>query len=195
MEYYEIDKWHKVPKLPLSKEFARELGHYGTPGPAFLDELTQTLKGRKVLEVFSGNGRLAGELASRGVEVTATTLFSSHDKHEAGLYYPVRALDAESAVAELGHNHDVLLVCWPVASFAAVRAAALWGPDKDIVYLGEVSDYTQGLLGGCATDEFFEHITVVRTFDSHIPRNMIESAFIGRFRREHLPLLGKNYFE
>ena len=36
------------------------------------------------------------------------------------------------------------------------------GPEKEIPYLGEVTDYSRGHLGGCATDEFFERMQFTR---------------------------------
>lgn len=193
MDYIQTNDGQRLPRLPLGGAFSRALGNYGTPKAPFINELVRFLKGRKVLEIFAGNGRLAGELAARGIDVTATTLFSSHDRHEYGLYYPVSNTDACSAVRQFGTEHDVLLICWPTTTYDVLRAVALWGEEKDIVYIGEVTDYTKHNLGACATDEFFEHIEVMRTFDSHEPRNMLESAFIGRFRSEATPLPGKDY--
>lgn len=195
VEYYETNDGQKLRRLPLGGEFSRALGNYGTPNAEFLCDLVKVLQGRKVLEIFAGNGRLAGELDAQGITVTATTVFSSHDKHEDGLYYPVLNLDASAAVRQFQADHDVLLICWPTTTPEVLRAIALWGEDRDIVYIGEVTDYTKHMLGACATDEFFEHIQVTHVFGSHVPRNMLESAFIGRFRAERTPLPGKNYAE
>jgi hypothetical protein len=191
VNYYET-KDGKLPHLALPDDYVKHMGTYWRPNAAFLEELADFLRGRKVLEVCAGNGLLAAHLAARGISVTATTILSGHDRHEAGLYHPVTELDAVSAVEDLGDEHDVLLVCWPLPTHAVVRAAARWGSERDIVYIGEVTDYTRHNLSGCATDEFFEHITVERPFSKYKTTNEMESAFVCRFRDERRPLPGKD---
>jgi hypothetical protein len=192
VEYYETKDGQKLPCLALPDGYEKLRATYWRPNPGFLAELANYLQGRKVLEIFAGNGHLAGHLSARGVSITATSVYSAHDLHEAGLYHPVTEMDAIDAVAELGDDHDVLLVCWPTTTGAVFRAAEQWGTEKDIVFIGEVTDYTRGLLGGCATDRFFEHITQTRVFSMYETTNMLESAFVCRFREEHRPLPGKD---
>ena len=155
-------------------------GVFWTPNAEFVDELAQFLQQQKVLEIFSGNGYLAGLLSNKGITVTATTRFSGHDSHEAGIYHPVEELDAVTAVRAYGDEHDVLLMSWPTVTNSALYAAAEWGGDRDIIFLGEVTDYTKGNLGGCATDAFWEHMNFTGRFTSY-RGNMLEAALVGRF--------------
>lgn len=124
---------------------------------------------------------MAALLNHAGVAITATTRFSSHDAHAHGLYFPVLESDAPRAVGALGRDHDVLLMSWPTVTEAALVAAYRWGFEKHIVFIGEVTDYSKGHLGGCATDEFFEAIEVVHRFESY-RGNMLEAAFVCRLK-------------
>jgi len=137
----------RTPDAPVA------FGHFT---PSFLDDLADLLAGKRVLEVFAGNGLLAASLAQRGIAITATSLFSGHDGHRAGLLYPVIELDAVAAVHAFGNDADILLMSWPTTTDAAAVAALVWGPVRDIIFIGEVTDYGKGHLGGCATDLFFE---------------------------------------
>lgn len=166
-------------KLPLPKTVERVPGSFWRPNPHFVDELAAALAGRKVLEIFAGNGYLAALLKSRGVEVTPTTIFATHDHHASGCYCPVEELEASQAVAKYGASHGVLLICWPTVTDAVLRAALKWGPEKDIVFIGEWADSSRGLLGGCANDEFFAELQVVHTWDSY-KGNMLETAVTAR---------------
>lgn len=177
--------------LPLSPQCERKLGTYWQSTPGFVKELAAYLEGRKVLEIFAGNGYLAGYLAARGIDVTATTIFSSHDAHGKGLYYPVQSLSASDAVREFGASHDVLLVCWPTATPAVLSAALQWGAEKPIVFIGEITDYTTGMLGGCATDEFFEHLRITERFSSYVTRKSFEHAVVGYIASSPVTSIGR----
>jgi hypothetical protein len=165
--------------LPLPAECARVPGNFWRPNEAFVSELATYLKGRRVLEIFAGNGYLAAQLAARGISVTSTTLFASHDAHNQGLYHPVEFLEAFAAVTRHGESHDVLLVSWPTVTDAVLHAAQAWGPDRDIVFIGEVTDYSKNHLGGCATDEFFECVSFTHTFEAY-QGNALEAAHVAR---------------
>jgi len=160
-------------------------GAYWTPNLQFVDELGEFLKGKRVLEVFAGNGFLASLLAARGVSVRATTQFSGHDAHQHGLYHDVEDVDAVTAVRQYGHEHDVLLMCWPTVTPAALLAVAEWGADRDLVFIGEVTDYEKGHFGGCATDEFFACMAFTQRFTSY-RGNMLEAALVGRLHLDAL---------
>lgn len=168
-----------LPLPALNKPVA---GTYWTPSAKFVKELSYFLEERSVLEVFAGNGLLAGHLAENGVHVTATSLLSSIDAHERGVYHKVEDIKATTAVANYGLTHDVLLMCWPMPTMDAVRAARAWGPGRDIIFIGEVTDYSKNHLGGCATDEFFEEVVFTRRFEHHVPRNVMEQAVVCRLR-------------
>lgn len=169
-----------LTRLQLPAGYRRELGVYWKPSAAFVDELVQFLGGARVLEVFAGNGYLAALLAARGINIKATTRFAGHDGHDSGVYFDVEGMDAITAVRTYGRQRDVLLMSWPTVTPAALSAVEQWGADKDIVYIGEVTDYSKLQLGGCATDAFFEQVRVTRRFESY-KGNFIESALVGRF--------------
>jgi hypothetical protein len=167
--------------LPLPAQPGRVPGVFWRPSLAFLDQLAAFLQGKRVLEIFAGNGYLAGLLAARGIAITATSLRSGHDCHARGLYHPVTALPAAQAVAELGQEHDVLLVCWPTVTPEVLRAATTWGAGRDIVFIGEVTDYSRGHLGGCATDEFFDAIDATHRFNAY-QGSPLEQAMVCRLK-------------
>lgn len=169
----------ELKKLPLPAGCARVPGAYWTPSAAFVDELVQFLGDRLVLEVFAGNGYLAALLANRGVRITATSLFTGHDAHERGVYYDVKELAAVDAVRQEGARHEVLLLSWPTVTPAALAAVEAWGPGRDVVFVGEITDYAKGHLGGCATDEFFERVAFHHQFKSY-KGTMLEAAMVGR---------------
>jgi hypothetical protein len=146
----------------------------------FLYDLAAALRGQRVLEVFAGNGLMAASLASRGVQITATSLFSGHDGHERGLHHPVLEVDAVTAVTTYGADCDVLLMSWPTATRAAAACVAAWGTQRDIVFIGEVTDHACGHLGGCASDDFFELTDIQSRFLSYHPGNMLDHALVLR---------------
>jgi hypothetical protein len=167
-------------QIALPAQVDRVAGCYWTPNALFVQELATFLKGKPVLEIFAGNGYLAAQLAALGVDITATSIHSSHDCHEAGFYHPVVEMRATQAVAEFGEANQVLLVCWPTVTMAVLQAALLWGAARDIVFIGEITDYSQGHLGGCATDEFFDAIEVTHRFATYQGRNPLEHAIVCR---------------
>lgn len=149
----------------LSLSQADRAGVFFQPQAAFLDELAQYLAGKRVLEVFAGNGLLAAHLAERKVMVTATSLFSGMDCSINGLYHPVEELSAVDAAGKYRETHDVLLMSWPTVTDEAYWAARIMG--KPVVIIGEYTDYAQSLLGGCATDEFWARATTVKVFSTY----------------------------
>jgi hypothetical protein len=172
-----------LPQLPLPVSAKKVKGLFWEPNTKFVNALATFLKKRKVLEIFAGNGYLAGLLHEQGIRVTATTRFSEHDAHEHGLYHPVENLDAVTAVSLYGDKHDVLLICWPTVTSAVLHAVREWGTEKDVVFIGEVSDATQKLYGGCATDLFFERMAFTHRFESY-KGNMLEAALVGRLKTD-----------
>lgn len=148
--------------------------------PAFVSEMATHLHGKKVLEIFAGNGLLAHDLTRHGVEIRATSLFMSHDWHEHGFHHPVVEMDAVTAVETLGDDHDVLLASWPVVSHAMLQAAQVWGSTKPILYIGEMPRAELGMAGlpGCASDEFFEAVTVVHEFTAYERRSGLDRAVV-----------------
>lgn len=176
--------------LPLPASHFDVRGRYWRANEAFIDELTEALMGQRVLEVFAGNGYLAGLLASRGIDIVATSVWSSMDAHDDGIYHPVIELDAVAAVEAHHGDRDVLLMCWPTVTERAVQAAMRWqelrgGP---IAYIGEVTDHEKGHLGGCATDAFHALFEPEKVFESY-RGNEMERACLGRIRKPDLNMV------
>ena len=170
------------PRLPLPDYPVLRPGVYWKPNSAFLDELAAHLRGRRVLEIFSGNGYLAAWLQSRGVDVLPTTRFSGHDAHDQGLYCDVLAMEASEAVERFAAQRDVLLACWPTATEAVLHAVRRWDASKPVIFIGEVTNHDKGLLGGCASDAFFAAIDIGHRFE-HYHGNMLEAAFECRLKQ------------
>jgi hypothetical protein len=159
---------------------------WGTFTEPFLDELADWIGGRRVLEVMAGNGLLASRLASRCVEIRATSLFQGHDGHERGLHHAVEEISAMGAIAAHGADADILLVSWPPASEALTKAITLWDSLKPIVFIGEVTDLVRNHLGGCASDAFFEVTEPRHRFERYESRNMLEQAVVLHVKPERL---------
>ena len=182
----------KVLKLlPLPKSSGDVIGLYWRPNDQFVHYLAAALQGKRVLEIFAGNGYLAGLLKEKGVDIMATSILSSMDAHEVGVYHPVENMDALEAVRVHGDANDVLLMCWPTVTNQALYAAEEWG-DKPIVFIGEFTDYEKNHLGGCATDEFFERFSMTREFTCY-NGNMLEKAAMGVLLPELLNQSRKKY--
>src|SRR5690606_38811446 len=101
-----------------------------------------------------------------------------------GLYHPVEELRASEAVAKYGEQYDVLLLCWPPVTEEAYYAAAKF--DKDVLIIGEYTNYAANMLGGCATDAFWAHAESVLEFSSYCGR-YAEKAQIVRMRDSPCP--------
>jgi hypothetical protein len=140
---------------------------WGTFDDAFIDELAAYLRGNGVLEVFAGNGLLTSILRLRGVDSHSTTLFRTHDGHEDGIFGGPEVMDARDAATKYRNSHDVLLMSWPPPDEAAMQASILWGEQRPIVFVGEVTDLAAGRLGGCASDLFFELSEETSVFESY----------------------------
>lgn len=154
-------------RIPLGVGVRHPVGVYWRPNHAFVEELSNYLAGKRVLELFSGNGYLAGLLAERGVNIRATSRLTGHDAHERGMFFEVEELEAREAVIKHGEGADVLLICWPTTTPAVMRAARQWGPDKPMVYIGELGDIDNGVYAGCASDEFFAALRHGRKFEAY----------------------------
>lgn len=151
---------------------------------SFINELSDYLKGKRVLEVFSGNGYMASLLKENGIAVKATSLPSSHDCHSMGFFTDVQNIEAVEAVRQYGGDFDVLLMCWPTTTPRAFMAATVWGTQKPIVFIGEISNAKEKIYGGCATDEFFEGTHIERVFKSY-NGNIIETAAVVKLNHSH----------
>lgn len=156
---------------------------FGKFTPDFVADLADRLAGKRILEVFAGNGLFASLLAAKGVTITATSWFTGHDGHEEGMHYPVIEMDAVHAVHQFGKDSDVLLMSWPTVTEAVLLAVVAWGTEKDIIFIGEWTDYKRNHLGGCATDAFFESVEVIEEIRSYQSRNVMERAVVLRLKK------------
>ncbi|MDK9789754.1 hypothetical protein [Vibrio sp. D431a] len=157
--------------------------------PAFIDELATELQGKKVLEIFAGNGFLANELSLRGVDVKATSILSSMDGHDVNLYCEVENIDAIEAVHKYGASHDVLLMSFPTVTESAIKAVFEWGEARDVVYIGERStrtEHQQGFLAGCASDSLHYSLIEHKRFSTYETTSPIKMAIRGKFDRTKL---------
>lgn len=155
---------------------ANNTGVYFHNSVPFIRELADYLQDKRVLEVFAGNGLLAGLLAAEGVQIKSTSHHSGSDGHHHGFYYPVENLSAVEAVSRYGDSHDVLLMSWPTVTEAAYKAAALM--NKPIVVIGEVTNYARNELGGCATDFFWACAQTIKTFHSYQGRGLDKAQVV-----------------
>lgn len=161
---------------------------WGNVDDTFADTLARWIAGRRVLEVFAGNGLLARLLADRGVDIVSTSLFSGHDGHDRGMHFDVLEMEASHAAMAFGDERDILLMCWPTADQGALRCLAEWDPAKPVLFIGEVTDLSLGYmgLGGCASDEFFEATDEVSVIGDYTPRSNLDRASIRIISPERL---------
>jgi hypothetical protein len=163
---------------------------YWKPNLEFISELTDYLSNKKVLEIFAGNGYLASLLKDKNIDIKATSILSGMDGHNIKLFDNVENIKASSAVSIYKNDYDVLMLCWPTTTEDAVKAILSWGPDKDIVFIGEYTDYSKHQLGGCATDLFFEITEDIHTFQSY-KGNIYEKASVMRLKKDYLDTIIK----
>lgn len=151
---------------------------WGTFTDDFIDELVDWIDDRTVLEIFAGNGLLASLLSAKGIDIIATSQFSSHDGHERGMLHTVEEMSAADAVGVYGPGRDILLRSWPTATRGAFHAISRWVAEKPIVFIGETTNKAIGHLAGCADDDFFEVTDEVGSFSSYRARNSMERASV-----------------
>lgn len=182
----------KQQYIDLPENFEPARGQFLKLNEDFVQALSNELQGLKVLEVFSGNGLLAAHLRNRGVEVIATSRLSGHDAHEYGMYTQVEQIEALDSVLKYGHECDVLLMAWPVATNHAFHAAAAWhvnrkdeGRIAPIVFIGERTNYAKNHLGGCADDDFHEVFEEGKAIAGY-RGNYMEIANVGRLNEDKL---------
>lgn len=165
------------------------LRSWGTFAETFVGELSTWIGERKVLEVFAGNGLLASKLAAKGVDVLATSLYKEYDGSRRDFPVDVYERDARDAVIEFGEGRDLLLMCWPTTTEAAAASALLWGQDRPIVFIGEVTDLARGHYGGCATDLFFDMTEEMQVFSTYrSEKSGLDRAAIRKTRPNALEL-------
>lgn len=125
--------------------------------------LADHIAGRHCLQVFAGRGWLAQALSDHGVQITATSRFSTNDGSNGGLVYDVMDISAREAVQRF--DFEVLIFGWPPANEEAAEVlleAVRMGRQFEIVFIGEPYSTNPAFLSGTASDRFFELTEVVK---------------------------------
>lgn len=143
----------------------------------FIEELARYLKGKRVLEVYSGNGFAAKRLSDLGVDIKATGLSSSYFSSDSYVY-PIEEMESSDATLKY-QDHDILLMMWPEANADATIAYLNFINDfsrpKEVIFIGEYSSIEKKIWGGCATDEFFLMTNIKHEFQKY-KGNHVEKA-------------------
>lgn len=169
------------------------LGQFGSFDDDFCAEVARITEGKRVLEIFAGNGLLANKLANLGCSITSTSILSGMDAHDVNLFFDVENIDCITAVQKYKDSHDFLLISWPTVTRAAVDSLSIWGEEKPIIYIGEshmVDPETKGLVG-CATDDFHESLTDIHLISPFKTNRAKERAFIAK----HSNVAHKKYLD
>lgn len=164
-----------------------EQGMWAIVDRCWTAELAQWLGTQRVLEIMAGRGWLAKALTLHGIQVSASDDGSWADRQTSLIpLCPVQSLDALAAVRTLGEQAEVLLVSWPPAGDPAIcQAAAAWGSDRPIVYIGE------GRGGRNAPAAFFDAFQIVEGLEFSLPSwyGFHDAVWIGHYR---VPLNGSS---
>lgn len=166
-------------------DYSNSIGTFFSPSELFADELAHHLEGKRVLEVFGGNGLLSKQLNIRGIEVKCTSIHHDMDGYRHNPFYEVENISGYNAVRKYGGDFDVLLMSYPTADSGALRAIIAWGEDKPIIYIGERTTFSDGKypnisdLAGCACDDFHKYLSPSKFFKSYTPRGHLACAFSG----------------
>lgn len=118
----------------------------------FLDELSEFLKGKKVLEIMSGTGFLASQLRLRGVDIIATDDMTGIYDFKTIHIDDIEAIDCVDAIDKYHKDINYVIMSWPEMSNDAARALrSCYEYDIPLIYIGEFSK------NGCTADaEFYE---------------------------------------
>ena len=158
------------------KDDCNAMGMWGIVDKQTATKLASIIGQRSVLEVMAGVGWLAKALSEQGVNIKATDNLSWQERHNHTKIHRVYRMRAETAVKKHGHKYDILLVSWPPhGNEDFVKAAELWGPNKDIIFIGEGE-------GGCTgSDKFWWHFKIKKTLRiPHWP-GIHDYCYIGRY--------------
>lgn len=125
----------------------------------YAEQMANFLKGKKVLEVMSGNGFFSRMLKEKGVDLISTDLYVGND-NPYGLVKvldkDIERIDAIEAVEKYGKEVDYLIMSWPPYNkpigSQVVKKIKEVCPNVKIIYIGETE-------GGCTADDYFFEIT------------------------------------
>ena len=143
------DFWSRVPGIDRWHFMEECRSKYGWCIPSE-EALTAIREYGPFLEIGSGNGYWAYEMAKRGIDITPTDK-NPMDPHWfkpplRKQWYPVFKTDAVQAVET--YDRPGLLLCWPSYSESWAYDALLKFRGKYVVYVGEG-------YGGCTADDKF----------------------------------------
>ncbi|WP_415913402.1 hypothetical protein [Neptuniibacter sp. QD37_11] len=142
-----------------TRPYLRSQCVFGHITPELILSLKKYIGSRKVLEVYAGQGYLTYYLREQGITIQATSLFNSHDATWLrGTKTRVEEKSCLSAVKEYSGLFDILLVVWPTTDEDLAKSVQYLSKDIPIIFIGEITDYDQNFLGGCATDKFFAQV-------------------------------------
>lgn len=117
--------------------------------------IADRLCGKRVLEVGAGQGWLAYNLMSLGVNIIPTDLAPNKDNPYWGDNYSpfVEIVEKTATQAVKEYEFDVLLMSWPsYKEDWAYEAICALPPGKSFLYIGEEDG------GCCGTSQFFDQI-------------------------------------
>ena len=125
----------------------------------YVEQMANFLKGKKVLEVMSGNGFFSRMLKEKGVNLISTDLYVGND-NPYGLVKvldkDIERIDAIEAVEKYGKEVDYVIMSWPPYNkpigSQVVKKIKEVCPNVKIIYIGETE-------GGCTADDYFFEIT------------------------------------
>lgn len=128
---------------------------------AWVGQLLNVLKGKRVLEVMAGTGALASVLKSEGVDINVTdnkSWKSSSERWNTQPHIPIEELDAVAAIKKYD-KVDYIIMSWPPydspIAYMVLMTKRICNPNAIIIYIGEG-------YGGCtADDDFHDNYTVI----------------------------------
>lgn len=153
----------------------RRVFGYGLANAGWLDQLSEFLKGKKVVEVMAGNGILSGYLQCKGINIIPTDNNSwglselSHSFAFSNVcfyqYTLIENISAVDAIKKYGLTVDYILMSWPPyeddVAYNVLQILRSVNPKAQIIYIGEYN-------GCCANKKFFSAIENVH--DSRIKK-------------------------
>jgi len=165
---YDIDRLRVPtrfnPQVDDRHALRLETGMWSIVDRTWTRALADHIGSRRCLEVFAGRGWLAQALSEyHGVDLVATSRFSTHDGSDKGLVFDV--IDMSGTEAVMTFDFEVLIFGWPVAdktAYHTVQTARRFGRQFEIVFIGEPYSTNPFSLSGTASDEFFECCEVIK---------------------------------
>jgi hypothetical protein len=163
-----MKKFIKTFRLELDDDTIwRKITGYANLNFQLTKALAEKLKGKKALEIMSGNGLLSYMLREDGLDTFATDIAPDKSNEyiamRNGSYGDIKKMDAISAVKKYGQNMDYLLCSWPPQGeeevLHALETFNKMKKNATLIYIGEWKG------GFNATDEFFQRVEIVEKMD------------------------------